>query len=98
MPCYLCMICPDVCPTGALEPLADHEVDMGVAVIDQETCYAYRGIVCRACVDACPFQGEAIDITLSLEPVVHSRQCVGCGICVKVCPSDPEAIQVVRAE
>ncbi len=98
MPCYLCMICPDVCPTGALLPLEKEDVSMGTAMIDESLCYAFRGILCRACVDACPFQGKAISQNGALEPVVHGGACVGCGICQKVCPPDEEAIRVVRAE
>lgn len=96
IPCLLCMICPDVCPTGALEPLAKEAVDMGEAVVDESTCYAFLGILCRTCVDICPFQGSAIRQDLKLQPVVDTEHCVGCGMCVQVCPVEPEAIRVVR--
>lgn len=96
VPCYLCMICPDVCPTGALEPVTKERVDMGEAVVDAETCYAFMGILCRACVDICPLQGTAISQNLQLEPVVDPEHCVGCGLCVNACPAEPEAIRVVR--
>jgi ferredoxin len=97
VPCYLCMICPDVCPSGALEPVAKELVDMGEAVVDRGTCFAFQGILCRACIDICPFQGTAIIQNLDLEPVVDSEHCVGCGLCVKACPADPEAIRVIRS-
>jgi len=96
VPCYLCMICPDVCPTGALEPVAKRDVDMGEAVVDETTCYPFFDILCRACVDACPFQGEAIYQDAQLRPVVDPKHCVGCGLCVPVCPTEPESIRVVR--
>ena len=96
IPCYLCMICPDVCPTGALEPLKEREVDMGEAVIDETTCYPFQGILCRACVDICPFQDDAIFQDLQLQPIVDPEHCVGCGLCVMVCPSQPESIRVIR--
>ncbi len=98
IPCYLCMICPDVCPSGALEPVSKEDVDMGEAVIDTDTCYAFLGILCRACVDACPFQGTAIKQNLALEPIVDPEFCVGCGLCVPVCPTEPEAIRIIRTK
>lgn len=94
VPCYICMICPGVCPTGALVPLAKEAVDMGEAIVDEASCFAFQGILCRACVDACPFQGTAIRQDLKLRPIVDPKACVGCGLCVKVCPAEPEAIRV----
>jgi len=97
-PCYLCMICPPLCPTGALEPVAKEDVDMGEAVVDEDLCYAFQGILCRACVDACPFQGKALRQNYQLEPIVDRKFCVGCGLCVPPCPAKPVAIRVVRSE
>ncbi len=95
VPCYLCMACPPVCPTGALEPITDKRaVRMGVAVVDPQTCFAHQGILCRTCVDECPLEGEAIYQNGELKPVVTDR-CVGCGVCEKVCPA-PEVAIVVR--
>lgn len=98
VPCYLCMVCPPVCPTGALEPIVDKRaVRMGTAVIDRSTCYAYRGILCRACVDECPFEDEAIYLDSLLQPVIVADTCVGCGICERVCPPTPSAVRVEPA-
>lgn len=96
IPCYLCMICPEVCPTGALEPVAKRKVDMGEAFVIENDCFAFKGILCRACVDACPFQGEALKQDLLLQPVVDKKHCVGCGLCVPPCPAKPKAIKIVR--
>jgi MauM/NapG family ferredoxin protein len=96
VPCYLCMACPPVCPTGALEPVAGpREVRMGTARVDEAACYAYNDILCRSCVSECPVPG-AIYQDGWLQPVV-TEQCVGCGICVRVCPPTPPAIEVAPA-
>jgi len=93
-PCWLCMRCPPACPSGALEPLTDPKrVRMGFAVVDRERCYAFQGIVCRTCLDACPLQGEAIRQDDELRPVVTDR-CVGCGLCEWRCPAAGSAIVV----
>ena len=98
MPCYLCMKCPEVCPTGALEPITKKEqVKMGKAIIDRTTCFAYNGVLCRACYERCPIYREAITLENEIYPVVHEDKCVGCGICENVCPAEPSAIIVMSA-
>jgi ferredoxin-type protein NapG len=97
-PCTLCMLCPPVCSTGALDrTLTDlRKVRMGKAVVHDRTCYAHQGILCRTCVDECPLQGEAILQDADLKPVVTDR-CTGCGLCEKACPAEGSAIRVVPA-
>jgi MauM/NapG family ferredoxin protein len=95
VPCWLCMRCPPACPTGALLPLVDpRAVRMGRARVDRGRCYAFQGILCRTCVDECPFQDEAIRQDVDYRPTVTER-CVGCGICEHRCPVDGSAIRVV---
>jgi len=96
VPCYLCMKCPPVCPTGALKnSVADKKtVRMGTAVIDPRRCLPYQGIICHACFEQCPLFREAITLKDDLYPVVHEEICVGCGICENVCPAEEVAITV----
>ncbi|MHB0968343.1 MAG: 4Fe-4S dicluster domain-containing protein [Thermoanaerobaculia bacterium] len=96
IPCYLCMICPPACPTGALDPITDKRaVRMGTAVVNEQTCYAFLSILCRSCVDECPLGEAAITQTSDLTPIVKDA-CVGCGICEKVCPMSEPAIVIRR--
>ena len=95
MPCYLCMKCPDVCPTGALAPLDIREVKIGVAEIDKELCYAYQGDVCRSCWLNCPLIDEALFMEDFQLPVVNPDKCVGCGICEYACVLDEPAIKII---
>lgn len=106
--CYLCMKCPPVCPTGALNPkLAEPaNVRIGIAVINQETCLNYlyykeemEGVsegyaqLCNTCNNVCPFTDEAIYMDKFILPVV-TEKCTGCGICVEKCPTAPKSINI----
>ena len=97
-PCYLCMKCPPVCPSGALNRrlTRKNDVRMGTAVIDKRECLAWQDTLCRSCYQSCPIFDEAITMDDSLRPVINEKKCVGCGICENVCPVDPAAI-VVKA-
>lgn len=89
-PCQLCMKCPPVCPTGALDPaLKDlREVRMGQAYILKDKCHNFTdGIMCMTCYDRCPLRGEGVILDYGITPAMTSA-CIGCGICVYVCPQD----------
>ena len=98
--CTLCMRCTQVCPTGALSPVADdlntiaRSVKMGTAQVDPDRCLSYLGRVCGYCHDACPLPQQAIRLTPPAKPVVIPDGCVGCGRCVEFCPQTPTAIDV----
>lgn len=99
VPCYVCMKCPPVCPTGALDKsvVQKEQVRMGTAVIDQTRCLPYLGIICRACFERCPIYREAIVLKDERFPQVIPEKCIGCGICESVCLVDEPAITIVSA-
>ncbi|HPO54929.1 MAG: 4Fe-4S dicluster domain-containing protein [Ignavibacteriales bacterium] len=100
IPCYVCMKCPPVCPTGALQNNVEkkEEVKMGIAKINTETCLPFMGIICRACYENCPIFREAIILEDELLPKVIAEKCIGCGICERVCPVEGSAIIVYSQE
>ncbi len=61
--CQLCedFPCVNVCPTDALSGIIKREdVDMGLAVVDEDTCLAMLGDRCEVCYSVCPLKGTAI--------------------------------------
>lgn len=84
-------LCVKVCPTEALQlpsGAAAETTLLGVAVIDESQCLAFRDTGCRYCYDACPY--EAIELTgESSNPrvAVLPEKCNGCGACESVCVS-----------
>ncbi len=116
IPCYMCTDVPCVppCPSGALDInlLRENDSDepdinkaqMGLAVINKETCVAYWGIQCDACYRACPLLDEAIKLELKrnertgkhafLLPEVMADACTGCGLCEHACITEIPAIKV----
>ena len=81
-------LCEQACPTGALSLSADatrENTVMGVAVLDDEQCLAWRMLKCRFCFDACEF--DAIELDEFDRPTVVKDRCVGCGACEAVCVS-----------
>ena len=118
IPCYMCpdIPCVPVCPTGALDQssvttngkLDINIADMGLAVVDEESCIAFWGIQCDACYRACPILGKAITIEYQqntrtgkhafMKPIVHSDACTGCGLCEKACVTEKPAIAILPRE
>ncbi|GAB4485580.1 MAG: ferredoxin-type protein NapG [Thermodesulfovibrionales bacterium] len=119
-PCRMCrdIPCAAACPTGALDlsllsgpdpaglPGPDvNRAQIGIAVIDRETCIAYWGIQCDACYRACPVIDKAITVDpvrndrtgkhAIMGPVVHSRHCTGCGMCERACVTKKASIFVL---
>jgi len=117
IPCYMCddIPCVPVCPSDALDitkvtnpktgELDITMMDMGLAVVDPNSCIAFWGIQCDACYRACPLMDVAIKLEYGrnertgkhafLKPVVSMYDCTGCGLCEKACVTEKAAIFVL---
>ncbi len=118
IPCYMCIDipCVPVCPTNALDEklvttngkLNINSAQMGVAIVDSQSCIAFWGIQCDACYRACPILGQAITIEYEknertgkhsfMKPVVHTDVCTGCGLCERACVTQKASIFVLPRE
>ena len=85
-----CSRCGEVCPAGAIVPVAKAEklhTHIGRAVWHRDRCLAAQeGITCTACERHCPV--KAIVLVKGV-PVVDAAQCIGCGACENLCPARP---------
>ena len=86
---YDCNRCSNVCPAGALLPLAlekKQRTRIGMATVNSDAC-----VGCGKCAEACP--AKAIEMTVGAngrKAVVNFEFCIGCGACRNVCPVKPE--------
>lgn len=88
-PCFLCMKCSDICPTGALRHVTMEQAGMGRAYLDTKKCHDYQdknAIMCWTCFERCPLKGRAIELANGYTPEI-TDDCVGCGVCEYVCPT-----------
>lgn len=79
-----CTRCSEVCPTGAIQPIAKEQktaISIGHAVVLADNC-----IGCGACARHCP--SEAI-LMVDGKPAVNESRCLGCGACEYYCPARP---------
>jgi ferredoxin len=90
-----CTRCGDVCPTGAILPLAiddKHVTQMGVVKFNRENCVVYTdNTSCGACSEHCPTRACDMvpyigELTI---PEVDEATCIGCGACEYICPTRP---------
>lgn len=92
---YDCIICSQVCPTGAIKsilPEAKKLNQLGKAIFVKDNCIVYtEETTCGACSEHCPT--KAVDITVPHKhlkaPEVNDKICIGCGACEYACPTKP---------
>ena len=96
---YDCTICSQVCPTGAILPIAPEEkklTQLGVARFIRDNCVVHTDKTsCGACSEHCPTKAvrmvpyeNPLNKPLVI-PEVDPDICVGCGACEHACPTRP---------
>ncbi|SCY94067.1 4Fe-4S binding protein [Microvirga guangxiensis] len=67
-----------------------------VALIGQ-SCFAFQGIACMSCRDACPTGAVRFELAIGgARPRIVTETCTGCGDCSQACPAG--AIRVSAVE
>jgi len=96
---YDCTTCLDICPSGALLPLAAERkklAQLGVAKFIKENCVVHTDKTnCGACSEHCPT--KAVNMVPYPNPAnkklvipeVKAEYCIGCGGCEHACPTKP---------
>lgn len=92
---FECTRCSEVCPTGAILPIAKEEkklTQVGVVNFIIENCVVYtNNTACGSCSEHCPTQAVKMvpykgKLTI---PEVNQEICIGCGACEYACPVRP---------
>ena len=94
-----CNRCSEVCPAGAIKPLA-HELkvstQIGHAVWIKKNCVPLTdGVECGNCARHCPVgaiemvPSDPNDEESPAVPAVNEARCIGCGACEYLCPARP---------
>ena len=94
-----CTRCSDVCPAGAIRPIAIEEKSstrIGHAVWIRKNCIPLTdGVECGNCARHCPsgailmVPSDSDDVNSVRIPVVNAERCIGCGACENLCPARP---------
>ncbi|MCU0501397.1 MAG: 4Fe-4S binding protein [Anaerolineae bacterium] len=85
-------LCAQVCPVGAIQPIAPEQVKIGRAVVDHPLCLAWdQQVKCLVCVEACLVEAAQV---YNGRIIVDPQRCTGCGRCENACPVASSAIRV----
>jgi ferredoxin len=98
---YDCVLCTQICPTGAilpLDPMAKKEVQIGKTIFVRDDCIVVtKKTDCGACSEHCPTKAvKMVPYDHLLIPEVNDELCVGCGACEHACPTKPRKAIYVR--
>ncbi len=96
---YECTACLEICPSGAILPLAKQEkklTQLGAAKFIKENCVVFTdNTACGACSEHCPTKAVSMvnyanpaNKPLTI-PEVKPDYCIGCGACEHACPTRP---------
>jgi len=90
-----CVICSNVCPTGAILPLLVEKkkvLQLGQVSFVKDNCIVSLDETdCGACSEHCPTKAVYMvnyknNLTI---PEINQKICIGCGACEYVCPAKP---------
>lgn len=85
-------LCQQVCPVGAIQPVAPKDLKLGLAKVEPALCLAWdQGVKCLVCVEACLVQAA---VSYQGRVTVDPTRCTGCGRCESGCPIPGSAIRV----
>ena len=98
---YDCNRCSQVCPTGAIVPLAlkmKQKTRIAEAKFNPQKCLVFQeGVKCGKCAQACPTGAITLRRNGTPRPV-KTALCIGCGACQAVCPVPGKAMTVHEIE
>jgi len=91
---FECIICGEVCPTGAIQPMQLEKkkiTQLGKAKFIKENCIVYTEKTdCGACSEHCPTKAVTMIPYENIRaPKVKEEYCIGCGACEYACPTKP---------
>jgi polyferredoxin len=98
-----CVLCSQVCPTGAILPLdisSKKEVQIGKVQFVKDDCIVVaKKKDCGACSEHCPTKAvKMVPYEKKLMiPEINNEVCVGCGACEHACPVQPDKAIYVQA-
>jgi ferredoxin len=98
---YDCVVCGQICPTGAILPLESDmkkQVQIGQVYFFKDDCIVFsKKKDCGACSEHCPTKAvRMVPYEKLLLPDVNDEICIGCGACEHACPVEPRKAIYVR--